>query len=510
VSIGLTEIGIVIAVCLITAVIALGGLTFWMRGRFDPAFRTRDGIVIRLVRGRVVEADPAFLQLLSHWDWDGSPQSLRSFFAFRFRGLPSHLFDGSEDFDANYKTRDGEDAAILHVSQRKGVQIVSLQGSVPDGIVPDHVMRFRAHSQWLAGWVTRSSPNPVWVVNDDDRVIWANQSYRDLAHDLGRPDNGDTCLLKGLDPSRGLPDREQRRFHLRFGDGRPDRWLDVMESIEKGLRMQHAVDVTAVVQAEVAQRTFVQTLTKTFAQLSIGLAIFDRTRQLALFNPALVDLTGLSAEYLSGRPGYLSFFDKLREGSIMPEPRNYANWREKILDLIGAAEDGRYQETWTLPSGQTYRITGRPHPNGAVAFLVEDISAEVTLTRRFRQQLDMSNSVIESLDEAVAVFSPQGVLSYTNAAYRELWRTPEDGVALDQTVSDATRNWQEQCDASPVWGDFRDFVVGFEERAEWDASVRLRDGRRVDCRFRPLNGGATLATFRAAQALHAVDIQGVG
>ena len=194
----------------------------------------------------------------------------------------------------------------------------------------------------------------------------------------------------------------------------------------------------------------------------------------------------------------------------MPEPRSYANWREKIFDLIAAAEDGRYQETWTLSSGRTYRVTGRPHPNGAIAFLLEDISAEVTLTRRFREQLDMSNAVIEALDEAVAVFSPQGKLSYTNAAYRQLWGVPEGRSALDLSVGEASHHWQDRCEASPVWGDFRDFVVGFEERADWEATVQLRDGRPVDCRFRPLNGGATLAGFRVTAGLREVEYQGFG
>lgn len=509
-SIGPVEIAIVIVVCLVTAALAFGGLTLWTGVRNAPGRLDRNGTVIRFQRGRVVEADPAFLEIVTHRGWDGSPQSLKRYFAFRFRGLTADHLGGSGELDRTFAARSDDDTALLHLTRRQDALRIALRDTDGPPDICDHVMRYRLHGQWLASWVTKSSPNPVWVTDDDGEVLWSNRAYRDLARDLGQDDDGQTCLLDGLDPSRGLPDREQRRFQLRFDDGRPDRWIDVTESTEGGMLMRHAVDVTAVVQAEFAQRTFVQTLTKTFAQLSIGLAIFDRNRQLALFNPALMDLTGLSAEYLSGRPGYLSFFDKLRESSIMPEPRNYANWREKIFDLIAAAEDGRYQETWTLPSGQTYRITGRPHPKGAVAFLVEDISAEVTLTRRFREQLDVSQAVIESLDEAVAVFSPQGVLSYANTAYRELWDIPEDGLSLDQTVSEASRQWQAKCDASPVWGDFRDFAVRFEERAEWDASVRLSDGRPLECRFRPLNGGATLATFRPGAAVRAVDFQSVG
>ena len=125
--------------------------------------------------------------------------------------------------------------------------------------------------------------------------------------------------------------------------------------------MNYAEDVNAVVNTEIAQRNFVKTLAKTFAQLSIGLAIFDRDRQLALFNPALIDLTALLADFLSARPNVLSFFDRLRDNQMMPEPKNYNSWRHQMADRIEAAADGRYQETRLLPSGSIYRVSGRPH-----------------------------------------------------------------------------------------------------------------------------------------------------
>ena len=59
----------------------------------------------------------------------------------------------------------------------------------------------------------------------------------------------------------------------------------------------------------------------------------------------------------------------------MPEPNDYSAWRAEMQDLARAAAEGRYQETWTLPTGSIYQVTGRPHPSGAIAFLFEDISA---------------------------------------------------------------------------------------------------------------------------------------
>lgn len=506
-SIGITEVTVVFSVCIATAIFFVLIFLWVQRRGARSGGKGSEQILIRFARNRVVDAHPEVLQILEMRGWDGTAPSLQRFFAFRFRGLPPSLIVGSAPSTQTYPARDTTDRAALKVTQDGQVVTVILSQPDDDADVAGHFMKYRRHEQWLSDWLARSSHNPVWVTDDEGKVFWSNRSYQQLASAYGPNATEGRSITDGLDPARSMPDREQRRFKLTFDTGQPDRWIDVDDTSENGMRLHHAIDVTAVVQAEQAQRSFVQTLTKTFAQLSTGLAIFDRSRQLALFNPALVDLTGLSAEYLAQRPGYLSFFDKLREGQIMPEPRNYSNWRDGILDVIAAAEDGRYQETWALGNGRTYRVTGRPHPNGAVAFIIEDISGEVTLTRRFREQLDMSNAVIETLEDAVAVFSPQGTLSYTNSAYRRLWQLEDGQTAVGLSVSDISRRWQEHCEPSPIWGDFRDFVVGIEGRADWSATAHMTDGRILDCRFSPLGGGATLVRFSVAAGISGAHLR---
>src|SRR5690606_26502157 len=190
--------------------------------------------------------------------------------------------------------------------------------------------------------------------------------------------------------------------------GGQSRWYDCYLHEMSDQTVAIALPADATVRAERSLREFVQTLTKTFADLPIGLAIFDGQRQLQLFNPALIDLTQLGAEFLSGRPTLYAFLDRLREARMMPEPKDYRSWRQQMTALEQASAAGFHTETWSLPSGQTYRVTGRPHPDGAIAFLFEDISSEVSLTRRFRSELELGQEVLEALEEAVAVFQPSG------------------------------------------------------------------------------------------------------
>ncbi|MDX5383855.1 MAG: PAS-domain containing protein [Rhodobacterales bacterium] len=354
-----------------------------------------------------------------------------------------------------------------------------------------------------AGWLrlaVTGAPYPIWQTARDGRVLWANTAYTDLVTRFERRSSDDMQQKQGFPIVFDVPlqtncDQTSYRLSIVPSGSVQPYWFDVRSLQIPSGWMNYATDVNAVVNAEIAQRNFVQTLTKTFAQLSIGLAIFDRQRQLALFNPALIDLTSLPAEFLSARPNLLSFFDRLRDRQMMPEPKNYRSWRDQIADLVAAADNGLYLETWSLPSGLTYRISGRPHPDGAVAFLFEDISAEISLTRQFRSQLELGQSALNAIEQSIAVFSATGVLAFSNTAYRKMWHIDPDSSFAEITVIDASRHWQSHSLPTPVWGDLRDFVNQFGDRSDWQAEVTLRDGQMVACHVAPMPGGATMVQF---------------
>ncbi|MFK7751665.1 MAG: PAS-domain containing protein [Sedimentitalea sp.] len=337
----------------------------------------------------------------------------------------------------------------------------------------------------------RQAPYPIWCEDEEGGVSWSNAAHENLEQVLGR-DAVVTTPLFPRPPEDSLPGK-RRRVSLNAETRKL--WFDVSSVPYKEGNIHYAVDVNAVVDAEIAQRNFVQTLAKTFAQLSIGLAIFDRNRQLALFNPALIDLTSLPADFLSGRPNLLSFFDQMRDQRMVPEPKDYRSWRQQITDLVEAASDGRYQETWTLPSGSVYSVSGRPHPDGAVAFLIEDITAEITLTRRFRSELELGQSILDQLDEAIAVFASDGRLTMTNYAYRQLWQVDPERSFAQTSVLDATRVWQERCIANPVWGEIRDFVSSRENRVEWWSQIQTHSGDPLICNVYPVQNGSTMIAF---------------
>lgn len=360
-------------------------------------------------------------------------------------------------------------------------------------------LSYQAMDHELSGLRTMLDAAPVliWRQDQSNAITWANRAYLDLAADRDSENRTDTWPLPRLFASDPAGQTQSRRAKLEIAGEKKPRWFDIHQFHEENGLLHFALQADAVVHAEVALREFIQTLTKTFAHLPIGLAIFDRQRQLALFNPALIDLTGLGPDFLSARPTLFAFLDQLRNGNRMPEPKNYKLWRQQMLALERAASSGQYEEIWSLPEGQTYRVTGRPHPDGAMALLIEDITAEMSLTRRFRAELELGQSVIDSLPEALAVFSPAGVLVMSNAAYARMWGNDPSMALANTGIADAVALWSDKTQPSPIWARLRDRMESMVARSDWQDDALLPDGRRLRCRLEPIQGGATLVGFSA-------------
>jgi hypothetical protein len=210
-----------------------------------------------------------------------------------------------------------------------------------------------------------------------------------------------------------------------------------------------------------------------------------------------MDLTGLPAEFLSMRPSLLSVLDALRDRKMIPEPKDYRSWRRQLVEMEKAAASGLYEETWNLPDGQTFKVVGRPHPNGALALMIEDITYEVSRSRRYRSDLELGQAVIDEMDEAVAVFSSSGQLVMSNLAYAVMWAHDPEISVITTTIRTVAAHWRALSAPSALWSEAEEFISTVGNRMPWRSEARLLDGRLVSCRFAPLAGGATLAGFRS-------------
>jgi PAS domain-containing protein len=239
-----------------------------------------------------------------------------------------------------------------------------------------------------------------------------------------------------------------------------------------------------------------QILTQTFAQLPIGLAIFDRRRCLNMFNPALLDLTGLPVDLLAKRPTLTNFLDAMREIKMLPEPKDYGRWRRHMNEIERAATSGVYEEIWSLLSGQTYRVVARPHSNGALALMIEDVSTETLRSRRYRADIELSHAITAAMDEAIAVFSQDGQLIMTNPAYLRLWGDDPAAGLAEGKLQRLCAVWSMASRPGDLWQRLENYALKGQGRTPWRDVAMLNDGRGISCRFVPLPGGASMIGFQ--------------
>ena len=353
------------------------------------------------------------------------------------------------------------------------------------------------------------SPALAWREDDTGVVGWANRAYILKSGALESSDDGFVWPLPALFQTDAQTlAAGPRRMALDAPDGRKS-WYDCYSYALHAGVLHFALPADSAVRAEKALRDFVQTLSKTFADLPIGLAIFDRQRQLQLFNPAVIDLLQLDPQFLSGRPTLYAFLDRLRETRMMPEPKDYRSWRQQMTELETAAAAGYHSESWSLPGGQTYRVTGRPHPDGAVAFLFEDISAEIAASRRFRAELELSNEVLDQIEDPLVVFQSSGELTLSNKAYGDMWAQDREAVLAQPNLLESISQWQKGCEPTAFWAKLRERANRIGARENLTESIRLRDGQPLTCTLSTLGNGAVIVRFLPDLEVRAKAASGV-
>ena len=263
----------------------------------------------------------------------------------------------------------------------------------------------------------------------------------------------------------------------------------------EGTRIGFATDAGQLVTAERTLTRFLQTMTETFAHLTVGLAIFDANRRLALFNPTITAIWQLEPAWLAERPTLREVLDALRSNRRLPEFRDFRAWRERLVGLFDDPEHADYEELWSLADGRSIRVLARPHPHGSLAFIFDDVTEKLRLEQRTRTMDDLIRTTLDRLHEGVTVFSPDGVLRYVNDAFHEIWDTDAQTVAVDMHVQDLLRLTRRMSLDTDVWERFAAYATGEAGRRAWTAAITLGSGRMLGARFAPLPDGSTMAVF---------------
>jgi len=471
---------------LAAAALAISVAALWLAGALPPPSRRgQDGppaapvpaATFLLRDGVLIDTDAGDDALPPQDDSGDDWARLARWLAPRF-ALPGPPADGTRRCTA----RDHDaDPATLEIETDGPRTRLTLRDPAAACPATRHALLARLSAEDRRGAALGQMPMPVWLRDDDGEVTWENAAAAAL------PPGDRAQLLPATGPGPVTLGSPPRRF-------------DLAARADAGGTLVFATDVTPILRAEEARRDFVRTLGRSFADLPTGLAVFDSARRLAMFNPALTDLTGLDPVFLSGRPEIFAFFDMLRDRQVMPEPRDYASWRGQIDAMIDAARDGQYREVWSLVTGRTYRVTGRPHPDGAVAFLIEDISDEVSAARHQRAERDVLLAALDRVDEAVAVLSGEAGLVFCNRRFATLARLDPGARAAGLSRDAVIAACRAHLPDDTLWSDVAARLDANGAPQAMTGRLALDAGRALALSLAPLAPGQAMLSLRRIPA----------
>ena len=484
------------------------------RAEQREAAEVADTAIFLLEDDYVVDASDAGYYLLEKAVQAGTERDrLLSILAPDFPELADVLKSQGDNTHRRLYARHGS-STFVDIDQLDGLVRVTLSGF--EKVAAERELervssRLKSEEIGLLRQLLERCPTIIWKEDLSGRLVWGNPAYLQAIDAVVNPkkDRGKNLTKSVLLSDIATPDMYdptpiRARHRIFFPEERTEHWVTVTSiAVEDGV-LRFAEDANDIVYAERAQKESVQSLSRTFADLSVGLAIFDRRRRLISFNPALLELTQIPFKVLSARPQLETFLHQLREARRLPESKSLENWRDEFLALEAAARKGTYSEVWELADGLSFRVTGRPQADGAIALAFDDISAEILLTRRFRTEIETAQTIIDTIPEAIAVFSRAQTLIMFNKAYQQMWNIDPGAVSMGYDITSAFRLWRASSDITRAWNRLERVALRDDDQDRVDDEVTLNDGRMLACRAVPLPNQMTMFRFKLIERQQAV------
>jgi len=343
-------------------------------------------------------------------------------------------------------------------------------------------------------------PIPVWLRDKTLSLIWGNSAFAAAAG------SSDAEFAAGLQTALDRSERdlaataraegrttEAKRFAIMGGQRRALAFTHT--PIEDGRIVGSAIDVTDVSNAEAKLQQHVDANADTLDKLATAVAIFGRDTKLNFYNRAFLRLWNLPDNWLDTHPTAGEILDRLREARRLPEQRDYQAWKRQWLSLFEAPSEHHPEELWHLPDGKTLRVVPQPHPFGGLTFLYEDVTEKLTLESSYNQLIKVQSATLDTLQEAVAVFGPDGRMKLHNAAFQRIWELEPTELTGEPHVSRIAQACTQRFGDEAEWQKLVAAISSGAARQRDFGEIERNDDSILSVSLAPLPDGATLATF---------------
>jgi len=343
-------------------------------------------------------------------------------------------------------------------------------------------------------------PIPVWLRDRSLALSWANRAFLAAvgSNDLEAARVKQASLEKTeRDLAAAARNQSQivqaKRYAVVASQRRA---LAITETpLEAGGVVGSAIDVTDVSAAEARLQQHIDAHADTLDKLATAVAIFDQEQRLTFYNRAFARLWSLAESWLDTRPRDGEILDRLREERKLPEQRDYLAWKRERLGLYERTATHPPEELWHIPAGSTLRVVIQPHPFGGLTYLYEDVSEKLALESSYNTLTKVQSASLNTLQEGVAVFGPDGRLKLYNAAFARIWDLGERELAGEPHVRTIAAACAEKFGDPEMWERLIQSIVSVASATHALEDIERNDRTILSVALAPLPDGATLVTF---------------
>ena len=342
-------------------------------------------------------------------------------------------------------------------------------------------------------------PIPVWLRDKTLSLVWGNQAFlKGIGTDDIEAARAGHATLDKTERDLAATARAQeqavqaKRFAVLGGQRRA---LSITEvPTETGI-VGVGNDVTDVAAGEAKLQQHIDAHTDTLDKLATAVAIFDENQKLHFYNRAFAKLWNFPETWLDTHPNDAEVLDRLREARRLPEQRDYQGWKKERLALYRTAREYPSEDLWHLPGGKTLRVVAQPHPFGGLTFLYEDVTERISLESSYNTLIKVQSATLDTLQEGVAVFGPDGKLKLHNAAFGKIWSLSPKDLNGEPHVRAIAAACTEKYGEVAVWERLIQNIVSGADVERHLGEIERNDRTILSLGLSPLPDGATLVTF---------------
>ena len=226
-----------------------------------------------------------------------------------------------------------------------------------------------------------------------------------------------------------------------------------------------------------------------------AIAVFGPDRRLVFYNCSYPRRWGLPESWLETHPYEDDILDRLRDMRLLPEHSDFTAWKRNRR-IASEQSDYRSTELWHLPEGKTVRVTSLRRLRGGTVSIYDDMTEALRLETAQNAMAKVHKATLDALDEAIAIFGPDGRLKDFNVAFVRQWKLDEAELRGEPLLNRIATACAARFGLSPLWEHIASTVTSSLSEPQMEGERFQRsDGAIISLSLTRLPDAAILARF---------------